>query len=73
MQLKEYCAHERGRQRAIAEKIDIAYAYMNQIVTGHRPIPIEYCASIELATDGEVTRQEMRPDDWHKIWPELAG
>ncbi len=71
MQLKEYCADKRGRQRAIAEKIGVAYTYMNQMVTGHRPIPVEYCAQIELATGGAVTRKEMRPDDWHEIWPEL--
>jgi DNA-binding transcriptional regulator YdaS (Cro superfamily) len=26
---------------------------------------------LELATDGKVTRQEMRPKDFFAIWPEL--
>ena len=30
------------------------------------------CVAIEQATDGAVTRQDLRPYDWHKIWPELA-
>ena len=37
-----------------------------------RGIPIEYCASIEIATDGVVTRRNLRPKDWQKIWPELT-
>ena len=35
-------------------------------------IPIEHCAAIEIATEGAVTRRDLRPDDWQKIWPELA-
>lgn len=30
------------------------------------------CVAIEQATDGAVTRQDLRPDDWRAIWPELA-
>jgi DNA-binding transcriptional regulator YdaS (Cro superfamily) len=29
------------------------------------------CVQIEEATGGGVTRQEMRPDDWADLWPEL--
>lgn len=35
-------------------------------------IPIERCAAIERATSGAVTRRDLRPNDWHRIWPELA-
>lgn len=35
-------------------------------------IPPEHCASVEQATGGAVTRRDLRPDDWEKIWPELA-
>ena len=34
-------------------------------------IPIERCAAIERATGGAVTRKDLRPDDWARIWPEL--
>jgi DNA-binding transcriptional regulator YdaS (Cro superfamily) len=37
-----------------------------------RQIPIERCPAIERATGGAVTRRDLRPDDWHVIWPELA-
>ncbi len=33
-------------------------------------VPIKYCAAIERATAGEVTRRDLRPNDWHDIWPE---
>jgi DNA-binding transcriptional regulator YdaS (Cro superfamily) len=38
---------------------------------GRRPSP-ENCTQIELATAGKVTRKDLRPDDWERIWPELA-
>ncbi|EPI3744643.1 transcriptional regulator, partial [Neisseria gonorrhoeae] len=28
---------------------------------------------IEKLTGGAVNRKDLRPDDWHLIWPELAG
>ena len=31
-----------------------------------------YCAAIERATKGKVTRKQLRPKDWQAIWPELA-
>lgn len=27
---------------------------------------------LERVTNGEVTRKDLRPDDWESIWPELA-
>ena len=38
---------------------------------GKRGIPAERCSAIERVTHGRVTRQELRPNDWHLIWPEL--
>lgn len=37
-----------------------------------RGVPIERCYAIERTTAGAVTRKDLRPDDWHEIWPELA-
>jgi len=38
---------------------------------GRVPSPI-YATAIERATNGLVTRQDLRPNDWWLIWPELA-
>lgn len=37
-----------------------------------RGVPTDMCAAIEGSTKGAVMRWDLRPDDWHLIWPELA-
>lgn len=39
---------------------------------GNRQPSPAYCVAIERATGGAVTRRDLRPDDFHLIWPELA-
>ena len=39
---------------------------------GLRPFPVEHMADLEKLIGGAVKRQEMRPNDFEKIWPELA-
>ena len=70
MNLIEYCAI-RGNQSHLAKKTGIAPAFINQIARGVRKVPVQSAALIEKATNGAVTRQEMFPDDWEEIWPEL--
>ncbi len=36
-------------------------------------VPSEHCAAVEAASGGQVRRWHLRPDDWHRIWPELIG
>jgi len=38
-----------------------------------RGVPLEHCAAIEIACAGVVTRRDLRPADWRRIWPELAA
>lgn len=35
-------------------------------------VPIIYCHYLEKKTGGKLTRQMLRPDDFHMIWPELV-
>lgn len=35
-------------------------------------VPIEHCVAIERLTAGAVTRRDLRPGDWYRIWPELV-
>jgi DNA-binding transcriptional regulator YdaS (Cro superfamily) len=35
-------------------------------------VPTEHAAAVEAATDFSVMRWDLRPDDWLRIWPELA-
>lgn len=36
-----------------------------------RGVPVNKCAAIERISKGSVMRWDLRPDDWHEIWPEL--
>jgi DNA-binding transcriptional regulator YdaS (Cro superfamily) len=38
-----------------------------------RGVPVERCAQLEAETGRAVMRWDLRPDDWHRIWPELVG
>jgi DNA-binding transcriptional regulator YdaS (Cro superfamily) len=38
-----------------------------------RGVPVTQCSALEAACDLAVRRWDMRPDDWHRIWPELIG
>ncbi len=73
MLLIEYLAAERGRQSATAAAAGIAPAFLSQIAVGARPAPPERCADIERACGYLVMRWDLRPTDWHRIWPELIG
>jgi DNA-binding transcriptional regulator YdaS (Cro superfamily) len=33
---------------------------------------IKVAAAIEEFTEGQVTRKDLFPNDWQRIWPELA-
>ena len=39
---------------------------------GRRPDPAN-CLAIEKATRGRVSRQDLRPDDYWLIWPDLKA
>lgn len=57
---------------ALSRFIDVPPSFVSKMVSGEKAIPAEHCKAIQAFTGGEVTCQEMRPNDWHKYWPELA-
>lgn len=60
-----------GSQAGLAKAIDVAPAIVHQWRSGVRPVPVQHCLAIERATNGAVTRRDLRPDDFHLIWPDL--
>lgn len=63
----------RGGAANFAARIGVSNVYLSQLAAkqdGRQPSP-ELCVKIERATDGRVTRRELR-DDWEAIWPELV-
>ncbi|NLZ11651.1 MAG: helix-turn-helix domain-containing protein [Alcaligenaceae bacterium] len=60
-----------GSASELARKVGVTPQAVCFWRDGLRKIPAEKCSAIELATMGAVTRKDLRPDDWHQIWPEL--
>lgn len=74
MKFSDYIKQEpRGAIRRVANAIGAFEPDVSRWASGLRPVPVCRCAAIEQATDGAVTRKDLRPDDWQKIWPELEG
>ncbi len=46
--------------------------YLRQIGYGHKTASVEMAVRIETVSKGAATRQQLRPDDWREMWPELA-
>jgi len=61
-----------GGMGVLAGIIGVSAPTISQWRTGIRPVPLERCTAIEQATNGQVTRKDLRPDDWEAIWPELT-
>lgn len=47
------------------------YAYLGGS-RGKSGLPPEHCVTLEAHLAGQVTRRDLRPDDWWLIWPELV-
>lgn len=77
MQLATYFAQTRGAQAGLARALKVPQslpsAWASTDPDKRRPVPIQHCVAIERATGGAVTRRDLRPDDWHLIWPDEAS
>lgn len=54
-----------------SEKCGTTTNYLRKAVSISQPLRPIVCSLIEINSGGAVTREELRPDDWHIIWPEL--
>lgn len=60
-----------GGISALARHLDVAPQVVHRWASGQQEVPIIRCVEIEILTKGLVTRKQLRPIDWMKIWPEL--
>jgi len=73
VQLIDFLQNEKGSATRLAVLLGLSPSYLSQMATGYRPVSPARCAAIERATHGQVTRRDLRPQDWRNIWPELAA
>lgn len=66
----ERACEKAGSQAEFARAIGIEPAFVNQMLRKKRPVPVRLCPVIESTF--AISRKDLRPDDWHLIWPELA-
>lgn len=63
MTLTEYFATEpRGAKQEMAEYLGITTTWMSLLLSGKRVPSAKLAAALERATQGLVTRRELRPD-----------
>lgn len=62
MQPIDKAVQELGCQQNLADAIGVKQSFISQLVSGTRPIPAKLCVKIEKATNGKVTREQLRPD-----------
>ncbi|MBP7572597.1 MAG: helix-turn-helix domain-containing protein [Rhodoferax sp.] len=67
----DVACREIGGRLELANALGVTVAAIGNWKT--RGVPIEHCTAIEQRVNGKVSRRELRPDDWQKIWPELAA
>lgn len=72
MDISTYLTTAGVKQSEFARSIGVPPAMLYQWLRGIRPVAAKHCMKIETQTGGQVTRRELRPDDWQSIWPELA-
>ena len=65
-----------GNQARLARALGVTPVTVGQWLkpaeSGGRGVAAKQCVRIEKLTQGLVTRQDLRPDDWQDIWPELV-
>lgn len=73
MNLLTYIEAERGRAARLAKSMGKSASFVTQMAHGKRPVPALHAVAIERDTGGQVRRWDMRPEDWHLLWPNLIG
>ena len=69
MKLKHYFEnHPEISRKQLAEKLGVTPEFVSMLVAGKRTGSIEKCILIEELTNGEVTVEDLRPQNsWNKM------
>lgn len=73
MDLKQHLSTLAMTERtALAESCKTTAGHLQNIAYGFRIPSAELCVLLEQNTAGVLSRQELLPEKWQDIWPELA-
>jgi DNA-binding transcriptional regulator YdaS (Cro superfamily) len=56
-----------------ASTLGTSTGYLRKAASINSLLSPALCVQIERVTEGHLSRRDLRPDDWHLIWPELAA
>jgi len=60
-------------REAFAERCGSKIGHIRNVMYGMRPCSPELAVAIEIESAKAVTRKELCPDNWEKVWPELKA
>lgn len=74
MTLRELLKQRRGSLATLAGQLGVSASLVTQWAAGFKPVTIAHCARIEMATEGRVACEGIRPDlEWVRVpdpaWP----
>ena len=58
-------------RKDLAERVGTSVGHLTNFSYGYTILNPAVCVAIERESACQVVRQEMRPNDWKEIWPEL--
>lgn len=74
MKLAEFIKPLSLEQRAqLAEASQTSYLHLRNIAFSGKSCGPMLAVSLEHFSGRQVRRWDLRPDDWHRMWPELIG
>lgn len=56
---------------AFFSAIGTTEGYVRKVASAGKLLGVAICVAIEQQSQRVVTRKDLRPDDWHLLWPEL--
>lgn len=73
MDLKTYLGSLKPDERdPFAVSCGTTPGHMRNVMYRQKSCAPDLAVCIERESKGAVTRRDLRPDDWHRIWPELV-
>lgn len=73
MDLKPYISNMPEPDRELfAKKCGTTLGHMRNVMYRYKPCAPELAVAIWKESNGAVTREELRPDDFWRFWPDLT-